>query len=73
MVDEQGVIVAGERINSKTVIWTAGVTPFPVADGSILRRIELGVFGSEAISPFRTIEIFVVGNTASLDQEAPFD
>src|SRR6201997_3638061 len=28
-IDEDGVIVAGERIASKTVIWTAGVTPSP--------------------------------------------
>src|SRR5436853_636405 len=28
-IDSEGVIVAGERIASKTVIWTAGVTPSP--------------------------------------------
>jgi NADH dehydrogenase len=28
-IDEGGVIVAGERIGSKTVIWTAGVAPSP--------------------------------------------
>ena len=28
-IDENGVIVAGERIAAKTVIWTAGVTPSP--------------------------------------------
>ena len=28
-IDEEGVIAAGERIASKTVIWTAGVTPSP--------------------------------------------
>jgi len=28
-IDADGVIVAGERISSKTVIWTAGVTPSP--------------------------------------------
>src|SRR5580693_2913093 len=28
-IDEHGVIVAGERIAAKTVIWTAGVTPSP--------------------------------------------
>lgn len=30
-IDEEGVIVAGERIACKTVIWTAGVTPSPAA------------------------------------------
>ena len=33
LVDEQGVIVAGERIASKTVIWTAGVTASPRGNG----------------------------------------
>ena len=28
-IDTEGVIVAGERIASKTVIWTAGVAPSP--------------------------------------------
>ena len=28
-IDAEGVIVAGERIASRTVIWTAGVTPSP--------------------------------------------
>ena len=28
-IDADGVIVAGERISSKTVIWTAGVAPSP--------------------------------------------
>jgi len=28
-IDEGGVIVAGERIASRTVIWTAGVAPSP--------------------------------------------
>jgi hypothetical protein len=29
-VDEQGVIVAGKRIGSTTVLWTAGVAPSPI-------------------------------------------
>jgi NADH dehydrogenase FAD-containing subunit len=28
-IDEEGVIVGGERIASKSVIWTAGVAPSP--------------------------------------------
>src|SRR5262249_32319824 len=28
-IDADGVVVAGERISSKTVIWTAGVAPSP--------------------------------------------
>ena len=30
-IDGDGVIVAGERIASKTVIWTAGVAPSPLS------------------------------------------
>jgi NADH dehydrogenase FAD-containing subunit len=32
LVDENGVIIAGERISSKTVIWTAGVAPLRQAN-----------------------------------------
>jgi len=28
-IDEEGVVAGGERIASKTVIWTAGVAPSP--------------------------------------------
>ncbi len=33
-IDEDGVIVGGERIASRTVIWTAGVAPSPAPDAS---------------------------------------
>jgi hypothetical protein len=38
-IDEEGVVVAGERIVSKTVVWTAWVTPSPAGVGSRCRRI----------------------------------
>jgi NADH dehydrogenase FAD-containing subunit len=38
-IDEEGVIVAGERIASRTVIWTAGVAPSPAGSGWPSRRI----------------------------------
>ncbi len=69
IVDEQGVIVAGERIPSKTVIWTAGVTASPAArwlsaeadhSGRVRVNGDLTVPGHP--------EIFVVGDTASLDR-----
>ncbi|MEY2394262.1 MAG: hypothetical protein QOF94_607, partial [Acidobacteriaceae bacterium] len=68
-IDAEGVIVAGERIASKTVIWTAGVAPSPA--GKWL-NIETDRAGRVRIQKDLTVpghvEIFVVGDTASLDQ-----
>jgi NADH dehydrogenase FAD-containing subunit len=69
-VDADGVIVAGERIFSKTVIWTAGVAPSPAGHwltattdraGRVRVQADLSVPGHP--------EIFVIGDTASLDQD----
>ncbi|HMD53475.1 MAG TPA: NAD(P)/FAD-dependent oxidoreductase, partial [Phycisphaerae bacterium] len=69
-IDEEGVIVAGERIASKTVIWTAGVAPSPA--GKWLSA-ETDRAGRVRIQTDLTVhnhpEIFVVGDTASLDQD----
>jgi NADH dehydrogenase len=69
-IDDEGVIVAGERISSKTVIWTAGVTPSPA--GKWL-NVETDRGGRVRIQPDLSVpghpEIFVVGDTASLDQD----
>jgi NADH dehydrogenase FAD-containing subunit len=69
-IDEDGVIVAGERIASKTVIWTAGVTPSPA--GKWL-EVETDHAGRVRILGDLTVpghpEVFVVGDTASLDQD----
>jgi NADH:ubiquinone reductase (H+-translocating) len=69
-IDEEGVIVAGERIASKTVIWTAGVTPSPA--GKWL-DVETDHAGRVRVLSDLTVpghpEIFVVGDTASLDQD----
>jgi len=68
-IDADGIIVAGERIASKTVIWTAGVAPSPAGKwlnsqtdraGRVRTQKDLTVPGHP--------EIFVVGDTASLDQ-----
>jgi NADH dehydrogenase FAD-containing subunit len=68
-IDADGVVVAGERIQSKTVIWTAGVTPSPA--GKWL-NVETDRAGRVRIQKDLTVpghpEIFVVGDTASLDQ-----
>jgi NADH dehydrogenase, FAD-containing subunit len=69
-IDNDGVIVAGERIASKTVIWTAGVAPSPAGKwlgaetdraGRVRVQSDLSVPGQP--------EIFVIGDTASLDQD----
>jgi len=68
-IDEDGVIVDGERIASRTVVWTAGVAPSPA--GKWL-GVETDRAGRVRIQPDLRVpnqpEIFVVGDTASLDQ-----
>jgi NADH dehydrogenase len=68
-IDENGVVLGGERIASKTVIWTAGVAASPVGKwlqaetdraGRVRIQSNLTVAGRQ--------NIFVVGDTASLDQ-----
>ena len=69
LIDAKGVVIAGERIASKTVIWTAGVAPSPA--GKWLNA-ETDRAGRVRIEKDLTVpghpEIFVVGDTASLDQ-----
>lgn len=69
-IDADGIVVAGERIASKTVIWTAGVAPSPA--GKWLRA-ETDRAGRVRTQKDLTVpghpEIFVVGDTASLDQD----
>jgi len=68
-VDEQGVIVAGKRIESATVLWTAGVAPSPILS-------TLGVTSDHAgrvcVGPFLEIPdkpgIFVIGDAAAATQ-----
>ena len=68
-IDADGIVVAGERIASKTVIWTAGVAPSPA--GKWL-QVETDRAGRVRIQKDLTApghsEIFVIGDTASLDQ-----
>src|ERR1700676_1630012 len=68
-IDADGIIVAGERIVSKTVIWTAGVAPSPA--GKWL-KVETDRAGRVRIQKDLTVpehpEICVIGDTASLEQ-----
>jgi NADH dehydrogenase FAD-containing subunit len=69
-IDEEGVIVAGEHIASKAVIWTAGVAPSPAGKwlgAETDRAGRVRVQGDLRVSGHP--EIFVIGDTASLDQD----
>src|SRR5215469_11660996 len=70
-INDDGVVVAGERIASKTVIWTAGVEPSPAGRwlnaetdraGRVRIQKDLTVSGNP--------EIFVIGDTAAFVQDA---
>ncbi len=69
-VDEMGAVVNGERITTKTVIWAAGVAASPAGkwlqaptdhSGRVRVADDLSVPGQP--------NIFVVGDTASLDED----
>jgi NADH dehydrogenase len=68
-IDADGIVVAGERIPSKTVIWTAGVAPSPA--GKWL-QVETDRAGRVRVQNDVTVpghpEIFVVGDTASFEE-----
>ena len=70
LIDEEGVVIGNERIRAKTVVWTAGVTPSPAGKwlGTLVDHT-----GRVRIQPELTVpehsNIFVVGDTASLDQD----
>jgi NADH dehydrogenase len=70
VIDEEGVVIGNERVQAKTVIWTAGVKPSPagkwlgtLVDHTGRVRIQTDLTISE--NP----NIFVIGDTASLDQD----
>jgi NADH dehydrogenase FAD-containing subunit len=69
-VDEDGVIAAGERIRSKNVIWTAGVTASPVGE---YLAADTDQAGRVKVGPDLTVpghpEIFVVGDTAHIEED----
>jgi NADH dehydrogenase len=69
-IDADGVVVAGEKIYSRTVIWTAGVAPSPAGKwlgvatdraGRVSIQGDLSVPGCP--------DVFVIGDTATLDQD----
>jgi len=70
-IDDDGVVVAGERIASKTVIWTAGVAPSPAGKWLNVETDRAGrVRVQEDLSVSKHPEIFVIGDTAAFEQDA---
>jgi NADH dehydrogenase FAD-containing subunit len=69
-IDAEGIVVGGQRIATKTVIWTAGVAPSPA--GRWL-NVETDRGGRVRVQPDLSVpgypDIFVVGDTASIDQD----
>src|SRR4029434_377335 len=69
-IDEAYVVIGDERIPCRTVIWTAGVTPSPA--GTWLQAPN-DKAGRVRVQPDCSVpgypEIFVIGDTASLDQD----
>jgi NADH:ubiquinone reductase (H+-translocating) len=69
IVDEQGVVAGGKRIQSATVLWTAGVaaSPIPKMLGTKTDRA-----GRALVDPFLQVVdtpgVFVVGDAASVMQ-----
>ena len=69
-VDGEGVIAAGERIASATVLWTAGVSASPVVKmlGTMTDRA-----GRAIVDPYLSIaetpDVFVAGDAAAIIQD----
>ena len=68
-IDDRGVIVAGKRIESGAVLWTAGVSPSPLVK---MLGVATDRAGRACVGPFMNVpdaeSVFVVGDTASLVQ-----
>ncbi len=69
-IDSEGVVVAGERIAAKTVIWTAGVAASPAGQwmGTETDRAGRVKVGSDVSVPDHP-NIFVIGDTSSFTQD----
>jgi NADH dehydrogenase len=69
-IDDQGATVGGKRINSGTVLWTAGVSPSP-----IVRTLGMAAdrAGRACVGRFLNVAnsqgIFVVGDAAAVIQD----
>jgi NADH dehydrogenase len=69
-VDEHGVVVAGERINASTIIWSAGVSASSAGtwlDAEVDRAGRVKVASDLSVPGHPNV--FVIGDTASIMQE----
>jgi NADH dehydrogenase len=69
-IDANGVVLGEERIESKTIVWTAGVAPSPAGkwlDCKVDRAGRVRILPDLSVPDHP--EIFVIGDTASLDQD----
>jgi NADH:ubiquinone reductase (H+-translocating) len=69
-VDSEGVVIAGERLPAKTVIWTAGVAASPAGAwlGAETDRAGRVTVDSDLTVPGHS-NMFVIGDTASFTQD----
>ena len=69
-VDEQGVIAGGNRIESATVLWTAGVAPSPLVK---MLGMATDRAGRALVGPFMNLpenpRVFVAGDAAATMQD----
>jgi NADH:ubiquinone reductase (H+-translocating) len=69
-IDDQGVTVGGKRIDSGTVLWTAGVSPSPIVK---MLGVATDRAGRACVGPSLNVAdsrgIFVVGDAATLIQD----
>jgi NADH dehydrogenase len=69
-VDDEGVVIGGERLAAKTVIWTAGVAASPAGQWLGVETDRAGrVKVGDDVSVLGHPNIFVVGDTASFTQD----
>jgi NADH:ubiquinone reductase (H+-translocating) len=69
-IDDQGVMVGGKRIDSGTVLWTAGVSPSPIVK---MLGVAIDRAGRACVGPSLNVAdargIFVVGDAATVIQD----
>jgi NADH:ubiquinone reductase (H+-translocating) len=70
-VDADGVVIAGQRVRTNTVLWTAGVAASPA--GQWLGDVETDRAGRVVVGSDLSVhgypEIFVVGDTAHIEND----
>jgi NADH dehydrogenase len=69
-IDAQGAVVSGQRIESATVLWTAGVAPSPILKELHSKTDRAGrILVSPNLEVPQHPGIFVVGDAAALSQD----